>query len=148
MLNNFETEIDPNSDKYRICRNCKIEFMANHGNDRYCSEECYSEFHKKESKLLRICATGKINGTAHNLQVIDINLSGLQRNIEQLYIKGASKKGMFVEADELLKAGFDFRAYSRRYLVSEATQGLFAEYGPFIMHWEKESVVFVKLKSI
>lgn len=46
-------KLDPNSDRYRVCPNDGVPFMANHRSTIFCNEKCADEYHnlKKKEKI-------------------------------------------------------------------------------------------------
>lgn len=50
MKKNKTYKLDPNSDRYRECPNCKKAFMAQHRNSIFDCPECADEFHNNKKK--------------------------------------------------------------------------------------------------
>ena len=43
-------KLDPESERYRICLNCGIEFMTDHLNRIFCNDKCTDEFHNRKKR--------------------------------------------------------------------------------------------------
>ena len=50
MKNKKTYKLDPTSDRYRECLNCKEPFMAAHRNSVHCCDKCADEFSNKKKK--------------------------------------------------------------------------------------------------
>ena len=47
--------LDPNSEYYRICRNCGAEFMAKNLSRDFCynNNKCHDAYHRREDRYLK-----------------------------------------------------------------------------------------------
>lgn len=43
-------KMDPDSDRYRICPNCGIEFMTDHLSRIFCGDGCADEYHNRKKR--------------------------------------------------------------------------------------------------
>jgi hypothetical protein len=101
--------MDRNSDRYRICPNDGVEFMANDRREIYCSEECCNEFHnlkKRNKKNSSNNRTVEFPSTKHpfliNQKDININI------LSQLTFENTQ---VVIGIEELIQMGYDFNTY-------------------------------------
>jgi hypothetical protein len=43
-------KLDPESERYRICLNCGIEFMTDHLSRIFCNDKCTDDFHNRKKR--------------------------------------------------------------------------------------------------
>ena len=49
----FLYKLNPESDRYRICKNCGTELMASHRTRIYCDDKCSDEYHNAQKRYNR-----------------------------------------------------------------------------------------------
>jgi hypothetical protein len=69
-------ELNPDSDRYRECLNCKAPFMATHRSRKFCDNDnwCHNEYHnrlKKESMEVLVNTKVKIGSLEWNIKMFD-----------------------------------------------------------------------------
>ncbi len=140
--------MDRNSDRYRICPNDGVEFMANDRREIYCSEDCCNEFHNLKKRKKTTASTNKpveFKSLKHPFLITqkDININILsQLTCENTQVE--------IGIDELIRKGYDLRIYeSMEYLqpVIEERKSRFLRIGKFnIYRIEMDKLLIQKTK--
>jgi hypothetical protein len=101
--------MDRNSDRYRICPNDGVEFMANDRREIYCSEECCNEFHNLKRRNKITSSTNKSVEFTSAKHPFLINQKDININIlSQLTIES---KQVVITIEELIQMGYDLNIY-------------------------------------
>jgi len=113
-------KLDPTSDRFRICPNCKIQFMTNHLSRDFCNDKCADDYYNKHRRLTKqatvIVEENKM--MKPHQEVLATSSSpptnnDLEKNIQILdQLKINPEKGSFFSQEELNSLGFNFFANS------------------------------------
>ena len=136
----FLYKLNPESDRYRICKNCGTELMATHRTRIYCDDKCSDEYHNAQKRYNRDMK--KLNEeiekeTLESLKnsneeipnesinettidetsatvVVEPDETILNSNMSILESLNIHKKGSYYSIESLHSYGFKFSHYSGR----------------------------------
>lgn len=132
----WETELDPLSDRYRVCPNCSIPHMVRNRGRDFCSDRCADQHYNTRRRLLKqadpknnavMVADDIIVPEASAEEIaqpeIIVAIEPIQVNSESTYGKNIrilnSMQILFPDGttypiEDLTKSGFDFNTYTDR----------------------------------
>ncbi len=87
MKNKKLYKLDPSSDRYRLCPNCKEPFMAGHRNSIFCCDKCADDYHNQKKKQEMTKKEIAINNTEKNelIQPAIINVADTAPPAEMIF---------------------------------------------------------------
>lgn len=111
-------KLDKTSDRYRICPNDGVEFMANDRREKFCNPRCADEYHNLKKKELtktniasQIDVTSQIDTT--ETQEVELPINLLTQNINLLESLSIDNlKGTRFSIDWLFSLGLDFSYFN------------------------------------
>jgi len=139
--------LNPDSEYYRICKNCNIEFMADDLREKYCCNDCHDKYHRRLNRLKRASDPLITNGIIPIHAMDERKMVALKKNIEILISYNIGKEGRWVLIAELEKKDFDFEAYTSIFSVANKVDKYFVEYGPFITNRETKNKLLIRTKN-
>lgn len=102
-------KLNPESDRYRICPECKISFMTDHGSRHFHTKKCANDYNnrkkrltKEAEKMLNHKTTEKANEEQEALTEIVINQSIESKKNEIVNSVKASIEKTFINRNEYL----------------------------------------------
>jgi len=100
-------KLNPDSDRYRICKYCETEFMTSHRSRKYCDNDnhCSNEYHNAQKRYNRDMK--KLNEEIeklHSQLPTNINISFLDKKIKDFNKKKlkAANSEMKMKIEEVL----------------------------------------------
>lgn len=163
-------KLDPTSDRYRVCPNDGVEFMAKHGSKIYCSDKCADDFHnkkKKEAREKKMQAEAFVVNTAikpaDNINTTESvvkpeaeapdsgkgsypAVSPLFVNISLLSQTLGKYHRLSVHEKYLTEKGFIYEAFDHKYRFKDT--GLFIlTYGPYAIAWTYQNIITITYKN-
>ena len=106
--------MDRESDRYRVCPNDGVEFMANDRTEKYCCPECADEFHNEKKRLAKLEEQQSLIETEEVLNEIIEQINNEEKNLkilDQFHLKANGSK---FNMDYLSSIGFDFFSFNAR----------------------------------
>lgn len=76
----FLYKLNPESDRYRICKNCGTELMATHRTRIYCDDKCSDEYHNAKKRYNRDMK--KLNEEIDKQQQLEASEELIEETIE------------------------------------------------------------------
>jgi hypothetical protein len=140
--------MDRNSDRYRICPNDGVEFMANDRREIYCSEECCNEFHNLKRRNKITSSTNKSVEFISLKHPFLINQKDININIlSQLTCENTQ---VVIGIEELIQMGYNlntFESIEDHQPVIEERNSRFLKIGKFnIYRIEIDKLLIQKTK--
>lgn len=163
-------KMDPNSDRYRVCPNDGVQFMANHRSEIFCGPKCADEHHnlkKKEDAEEKMQAeinaalaaatpepTNKLAEPAKEPDVVTTFVetksatitSPLVGNISLIGLTLGNRHSLKVSKKYLPNKGVVYEAYDNRY-QRPGTEAFVLTYGPYAIAWGYENHVILTYKK-
>lgn len=150
-------KMNKNSDRFRICPNDGVEFMANHRSRIFCTDQCADEYHntkkKIDSELLKEVENvleapipefeqKSIIQKPHLTD--DEKIKQNLRILDSLYIE--NEDGILFNIETLSNSGFDFNAINGRGQLFNTGAKIcyFLQIGYYSIYRVKFSQVLVK----
>ncbi len=120
-------KIDPESEYYRVCPECKREFIADHLSMKFCHNRCRDHYHN------RIKRDERIEEGSKQVQVSEAEKlrQELEANIKILEGLDINPKGTNFHLVDLAEKGFVFAAYGARVPLDPSGQPAYLKYGPY-----------------
>jgi hypothetical protein len=144
----METKLlNPDSEYYRICKNCNIEFMADDLREKYCCQDCHNKYHKRLNRFKRASEPLIINSIIPIQAPEEKKMVELKKNIEVLISYNIGREGRWLSIKELDENGFVFEVYTSLFPVANNSNKYFVEYGPFIINRETKNYLFIRTKN-
>lgn len=162
--------MDPESDRFRVCPNDGVEFMAKNRNSIYCSDKCADQFHNRKKKM---AAEKKMQADVFVVNT-DINpednvnttesvvkpeaeapdsgkgsypaVSPLMVNISLLSQTLGKKYMRRVHENYLTEKGFIYEAYDYRYRFKETSLYVLT-YGPYVISCINKDMIIITYKN-
>ncbi|UPT68610.1 MAG: hypothetical protein M0D57_08315 [Sphingobacteriales bacterium JAD_PAG50586_3] len=152
-------KLNPLSDRYRICPNCKKGHMITHGKRDFCSDKCNDDYNNRLKKDLRLL----IQSEEHQVQPNDViekivepmaeikpQNQKLRDNIAIIDSYEIEPNGYsIVEMQDLEDAGYDFDVYSglfRLYNIPKKYIAFFTVLGRY-RFYRLEDTTFIIFKK-
>ena len=139
--------LNPDSEYYRICKNCNIEFMADDLREKYCCTDCHDIYHRRLNRLKRAGDPLITNGNIPIQALDERKMVALKKNIEILISYNIGKEGRWVLINELKEKEFNFETYTSIFSVANKDDKYFVEYGPFIVNRETKNNLLIRRKN-
>jgi ribosomal protein S27AE len=154
-------KMDKNSDRYRVCPNDGVEFMASHRTRIYCSDQCADEHHnlKKKAEVeydmmteiknaLSASAPEKILQSSQPINELPIDkVEANIKIIESLHLDPIN--GSDFNMDWLASLGYDFSVFSGRgilYNIDPILNCHFMQIGSYrLFRGEYSRILIVKI---
>ena len=76
----FLYKLNPESDRYRICKNCETELMASHRTRIFCDDKCSDEYHNALKRYNRDMK--KLNDEIEKQQKLEVSEELIEETIE------------------------------------------------------------------
>ncbi len=143
MKNN---ELDSNSDYYRVCPFCHMEFMADHRRRKFCSDKCGDKYNNRLKELNAAIVPPDIPKVETVISPSDGKITITKQCEDILWNCDIPTEGKRISIKYLINNKFDFGGYISKIKSTKYKDGFSAEYGPFIMSWEDDLSVFVLRK--
>ncbi len=165
-------DLDPLSDRYRVCPNCKIPHMVRNRGRDFCSDRCSDQHYNANRRLMKQ-AEPKGNsevvaqtqneasappGSATSLtedtssKVVVHQMSAYDRNIWILDAQNIHpQNGTTYSIDDLVKIGFVFEACAGRGILHSIDPKLnchFLQYGKYRVYRIDFTIVLVAIPTI
>ena len=106
--------MDRESDRYRVCPNDGVEFMANDRTEKHCCPECADEFHNEKKRLAKLEEQQSLIETEEVLNEIIEQINNEEKNLQILDQFHLKANGSKFNMDYLSSIGFDFFSYNTR----------------------------------
>jgi hypothetical protein len=142
-----EILLNPDSEYYRVCKNCNIEFMANDLREKYCCADCHNKYHRRLNRFKRASEPIISNGIIPIQAPDEKKMNELKKNIEILILYKIGREGRWVTIKELEDKGFNFEVYTSVFPVANNINKCFVEYGSFIINRETKNYLFIRTKN-
>jgi hypothetical protein len=104
--------MDRESDRYRVCPNDGVEFMANDRTEKHCCPECADEFHNEKKRLAKLEQQQSLIETETILSDIIEQINHEEKNLQILDQFHLKANGSRFNMDYLSSIGFDFFSYN------------------------------------
>ena len=111
------------------CSGCGCFFYSKHGNQEYCSHDCYQYFYNKYQR----------DNNRHRLMALTKN-----RNILEESLGNLSELKTSYEALEQI--GFDFYIYDKKIPYDKKESIFYINYGEFKANITVDNLIFIKRK--
>jgi hypothetical protein len=139
--------MDRESDRYRVCPNDGVEFMANHRSEKHCCPECADEFDyikKKNAKEELVKSKNELEKVKQNKTIpVVINPTNITI-LDELTIQ---ESGSLFYLEYLQFLGVDFEKYNGRgelYNIDPDLNCHFLQMGPYRLYRVEFSQVLIK----
>jgi hypothetical protein len=106
--------MDRESDRYRVCPNDGVEFMANDRREKHCCPECADEFHNEKKRLAKLENEQSLIETEKVLNEIIQQIDKDEKNLQILDQLELQVNGSRFNMDYLYSIGFDFFSFNSR----------------------------------
>jgi hypothetical protein len=106
--------MDRESDRYRVCPNDGVEFMANDRREKHCCPECADEFHNEKKRLAKLENEQSLIETEKVLNEIIQQIDKDEKNLQILDQLELQVNGSRFNMDYLYSIGFDFFSFNAR----------------------------------
>ncbi len=163
--------MDPSSDRYRVCPNDGVEFMATHRSEKFCpGGRCADEFHNRkkkeeaektlmnevnealsadmpdisESEPENIAPAVEETNLAQNNE--NISISPLASNISIIGVALGNHHHLKLHKDFLKSRGLVYEAFENRYALKD-TELFVATYGPYAIAWGYDNHIILTHKT-
>ena len=157
--------MDPNSDRYRICPNDGVEFMAQHRSMIHCCSTCADEFNNQKKKLgienqLKSEINIALNAPVPVPQIVNqpiqtqvviqpaVNpaIAVLARNIQLIGATLGNRGTIKVAKNYLPNIGVVLAVYEYKYQIPN-TESNILTYGPYAIAWGDDNHLIVTNKK-
>jgi hypothetical protein len=158
--------LDPNSDRYRVCPNDGVEFMAAHRSTIFCNPKCADEFHNEKKRLaaekqLQEEITKTFNVPIKETEVLSeqsnvskeviptsttVVTSPLVGNINLIGATLGNSPYIIVYKKYLTGMGLDYSVYDNKYQMP-GTEVDVLTFGPYAIAWGYENHVILTYKN-
>ncbi len=105
-------KMDRESDRYRVCLNDGVEFMANDRREKHCCPECADEYNNEKKRLAKLELQQAILDTENALSVNIEQINNEEKNLKILDQLQLKELGSKFNMDYLHSIGFDFFSYN------------------------------------
>lgn len=141
-----EVELDPLSDRYRVCPNCETPHMVHNKGRDFCSDRCADQHYNARRRLMKqalqtvtLEAVEVSEPAPEQMSLAPVENqpkeNSYNRNLEILNsLTIDPQRGTMLHAENLLSLGFDFESSSGRGVLYNIDPGLnchFMQYGVF-----------------
>jgi len=96
MTRALSVKLDENSDRYRICPNCKQSYMTSHRGSDFCSPFCHDEFNNRRKKHNHILQKQQnfsaVVEEKNHIETSSIELKHEQQLLEKMQISKATNQ--------------------------------------------------------
>ena len=75
-------KLNPDSDRYRICKYCDTEFMTSHRSRIFCDDKCSDEYHNAHKRYERDMK--KLNDVIEKQQKLEVSEELIEETIETI----------------------------------------------------------------
>ena len=158
--------MDRNSDRYRICPNDGVEFMAVHRGEKFCCPKCADEFHNEKKRLaaeqlirdeiaealkapppkLVIQEEVVLEEKVTTLPATPVLTSPLVSNISLISTILGDNHSLKVYKYYLTDRGFDYSFFENKYQIPN-TDLFVLTYGPYAIAWGYENHIILTFKK-
>jgi hypothetical protein len=104
--------MDKESDRYRVCLNDGVEFMANDRREIHCCPECADEYSNEKKRLAKLENQQNLIETETVLNDIIEQINNEEKNIQILDQFHLKANGSIFNMDYLSSIGLDFFSYN------------------------------------
>jgi hypothetical protein len=104
--------MDKKSDRYRVCLNDGVEFMANDRREVHCCPECADEYSNEKKRLAKLEEQQSLIETEAVLNDIIEQIDNEEKNLQILDQFHLKANGSKFNMDYLSSIGFDFFSYN------------------------------------
>ena len=104
--------MDKESDRYRVCLNDGVEFMANDRREKHCCPECADEYSNEKKRLAKLEEQQSLIETEEVLNEIIEQINNEEKNLKILDQFHLNANGSKFNMDYLSSIGFDFFSYN------------------------------------
>ena len=139
--------MDRESDRYRVCLNDGVEFMAKHRNEKHCCPECADEFSNNKKKKIREELLKDSKELEKIKQNKTISLLTDEANIPILDQLPIQESGSLFYPEYLQSLGVDFEKYNGRgelYNIDPDLNCHFLQMGPYRLYRVEFSQILIK----
>jgi hypothetical protein len=105
-------KMDRESDRYRICLNDGVEFMANDRREKHCCPECADEYNNEKKRLAKLELQQTILDTENALSENIEQINNEEKNLKILDKLQLKELGSTYNMDYLHSIGFDFFSFN------------------------------------
>jgi hypothetical protein len=141
-----EVELDPLSNRYRVCPNCQTPHMVRNKGRDFCSDRCADQHYNARRRLLKQAlqtvqikptevATTESDTTSAAATDYRACAENHDKNLQILNsLSIDTKNGTVIHSDDLLSRGFDFELSSGRgvlYNIDPSLNCHFMQYGVY-----------------
>jgi hypothetical protein len=145
-------ELNPDSDRYRECLNCKAPFMATHRSRKFCDNYhwCHDEFNnglkrKKKKEDLQKEVDQEYKEKSENTK----DYGSLENNLKILYQLDIPSEGSEIQFSRLISMGFNptKHSYKTQQSVTNGIKNYLIHFGDYTMIMTNpETVQFIETK--
>jgi hypothetical protein len=157
-------ELDPNSDRYRVCKNDGVEFMASHRSTIFCNPKCADEFHNEKKRLAAEKQIQDEIDLALKASALEVQrdktiepketihseatfvTSPLVGNINLIGATLGNRESLKVYKKYLTDKGLDYSVYDNKYQMP-GTELNVLTYGPYAIAWGYENHIILTYKK-
>lgn len=140
-------EMDVESDRYRVCLNDGVEFMANDRREKHCCPECADEYSNENKRLAKLEEQQRLIETEEVLSEIIEQINSEEKNLEILDQFHLKANGSKYNLEFLHSLGFDFSKCNGRgelFNVNPELNCHFLQMGSYRMYRVEFSEVLIK----
>jgi hypothetical protein len=105
-------KMDRESDRYRVCLNDGVEFMANDRREKHCCPECADEYNNEKKRLAKLELQQTILDTENALSENIEQINNKEKNLKILDQLQLKELGSTYNMDYLHSIGFDFFSFN------------------------------------
>jgi hypothetical protein len=158
--------MDKNSDRFRICPNDNVAFMAIHRSEKFCCHQCADEFHNQKKRLeaekqLEDEINEALNAAIPRTDELTLShnqsdevtqtstalvTSSLVGNIHLIGATLGNRQFLKVYKNYLTDKGLDFGVYDHKYRLP-GTELYVLTYGPYAIAWGYEDYIILTYKK-
>lgn len=139
--------MDVESDRYRVCLNDGVEFMANDRREKHCCPECADEYSNENKRLAKLEEQQRLIETEEVLSEIIEQINSEEKNLEILDQFHLKANGSKYNLEFLHSLGFDFSKCNGRgelFNVNPELNCHFLQMGSYRMYRVEFSEVLIK----
>ena len=148
MEETLNTLIDKTSEFYRKCPQCEQEFMAEHMNRQFCSDQCGDDYNNAKKRLApKAKSTGIHEKVATVNTLFNAEPTIQNQNLEILRNLLKPNEENWFELHELDNLGFNFSGFSGKgklYNIADEYKSHFIPIGEFRIYRVGFSTVLIK----
>ena len=143
-------KLNPNSDRYRICPECKIHFMANHRGMDFHSRKCANDYNNRMKKIARQLNVLNSNEIENEVLIESSKLMKpelpINKNVSIIKQILGENEHLQIGILDLEKSGIDIYNYDEVEHIKN-TDGRKTIYGQYSLMWITTDKVLITTRK-